>query len=301
MKNILLLIALFAALSSQSQTNLYHPFPDSNAVWNINYYWACMGSEPNNDLFSLTYSGDTIIGSTSYHKLNTPFIDHQSVGTCGGGTTGYQGAIRHDGPGKRVYFVPPSSGNEQLLYDFNLQVGDTVEGYLETNAWPADVVQEIDSVLVGNTYRKRWIINTCYNISLIEGIGSTYGLIQPSPGCVTDLPDYAITCFRQNGETLFPDTVSNCELITAIPAVHPVPDGLIIRPNPCHGSFSIDFGTLVTKTEIRLTDISGKLVLVEQVDGRQQVSVENLRSGVYILSVISGGKNLLNRKIVNLP
>jgi hypothetical protein len=301
MKWLLFIIAIFAALAGQSQTNLYHPFPDSNAVWNFNYFWACMGSDPTNDFFSVTYSGDTVIGSNIYHKLYIPFILHQSAGTCGGETPGYKGAIRHDGLNKKVFFVSPSSASEELLYDFNLQVGDTVQGYLGSFALPADVVQEIDSVLTGNSYRKRWIINTCYNISLIEGIGSTYGLIQPSPGCITDLPDYTFTCFRQNGETLYPDTTAACELITsAEPGMLPVVE-FTIAPNPCRGSFTIDFGNSTTATGIRLTNIEGKIIRDEPVNGRLMITIDNLRGGTYILTVTDRSRSTASRRIICWP
>ncbi|MBK6397641.1 MAG: hypothetical protein IPF75_05100 [Bacteroidetes bacterium] len=53
-----------------------------------------------------------------------------------------------------------------MLYDFNLEVGDTVHGYL--GSWlfsnNLDTVTAIDSILVGNSYRKRWSICPNYDI-----------------------------------------------------------------------------------------------------------------------------------------
>lgn len=70
-----------------------------------------------------------------------------------------------------------------------------MKGYIASFAVQTDTVQSIDSVLVGNTYLKRLIIKNCYNVHFIEGIGSVYGLLERSPGCVTDLPDYSLTYF----------------------------------------------------------------------------------------------------------
>ncbi|MDA9312690.1 hypothetical protein OAD50_03035 [Vicingaceae bacterium] len=55
-----------------------------------------------------------------------------------------------------------------------MQVGETVQGYIQSTGLQTETVQSIDSVLVGTVNHKRWTINTYYNIYFIEGIGSTY-------------------------------------------------------------------------------------------------------------------------------
>src|SRR5204863_2804445 len=133
---------------------------------------------------------------------------------------GYRGAIRQDTMNRKVFFVSPSNTTEQLLYDFNMQVGDTVKGYIETFTSPSDTVKSIDSVLVGNSYRKRWTINTgfLWEVRFIEGIGSIHGLIEFSWGNTYYAPVYFFGCFAQNGQTLYNySTFSGpCELITSI-------------------------------------------------------------------------------------
>ncbi len=39
------------------------------------------------------------------------------------------------------------------------------------------VIQEVDSVLIGGNYRKRWLLNPGYPI-LIEGIGAVSGFLE---------------------------------------------------------------------------------------------------------------------------
>ncbi len=277
---------MFSWLCVQAQTNNYHPFPDSNAVWNIHYWMACWGSEAADDHYSITFAGDTLIGGTSYHKLTTPYIEHHSTGNCSWTSLGYLGAIRRDGANRKVYFVLSPDTSGQLLYDFNLQVGDAIQGYLGNFAWPADTVREIDSVMVVNSYRKRWRINPCYNIDIIEGIGSTYGLIIPSPGCVTDLPDFTITCFQQNGETLYPDTITACGLITAANPPPPGSTDIKIYPNPVTDQLTIECPDPTIKTSICLCDVHGRNVIQEVVT--QAVTIINtrhLQAGVYVLQL----------------
>ncbi len=212
---ILPFIILFGTFYSISQTSIYHPFPDSDAVWNFHYHAYCFYNGDGDDNYSIVMTGDTLINGENYHQLKTPFIESYSTGNCGYNQIGYRGAIREDVVEKKVYYVPPASTSEELLYDFNLEVGDTVKGYINTSLMPddVDVVLSIDSVLVGSTYRKRWNINNCYGISIIEGVGSTYGLFMPSPGCTPDQASFSLTCLQQNGQPLYPDTLSVCEPI----------------------------------------------------------------------------------------
>lgn len=185
MKNLLLVLLTLTAFSTSAQTSVYHPFPDSNACWNVNMSQGMcfMGGFSSED-YSLTFSGDTIIENQTYQKLVTPYVQISITGGCTQQNfPGYQGAIRQDIINKKVFFVPPAQSSELLLYDFTMETGDTIKGYLATFNSPPDVVAEIDSVLIGDNYRKRWSINPCYDIYLIEGVGSTFGLLKPSPGC----------------------------------------------------------------------------------------------------------------------
>jgi len=295
----MILLAMVLALSATAQQSVYHPFPDSNAIWNMHYTMYCFGGGIGDDYYSITFRGDTVINGTSYHRLTTPFIQSNTTGNCGGVNLGYRGAIRQDVAGRKVYFVPPAAASEQLLYDFNLQVGDTVKGYLESWATPKDIVQAIDSVLVGTSYHKRWKINSCYNIWLIEGIGSTYGLTELSPGCITDLADYSIVCFRQNGSTLYPDTTTPCELITSVPTHDQNSFQVSVYPNPSNGVFTITFADPVNVREIRLADLTGHLILDQMITSQSRITIGNLGRGTYLLQVIGQNSRIITRKIIN--
>ncbi len=299
MKKLLLLFSTLLAFFANGQTSVYHPFPESNAIWNIHYQFYCFFNGTSDENYSITISGDTLISSQTYHKLTTPYVQSFSTGTCGGISTGYKGAIRQDIINRKVYFVPPSSNTEQLLYDFTMQVGDTVRGYTEPITMQTDTVQSIDSVLVGNSYRKRWNINTCYNIHFIEGIGSTYGLTERSPGCITDLADYSITCFQQNGQTLYPNTTTNCQLITSVNSKDEISLQVNVYPNPSNGLFTVDLDQLIK--EIQLTDLLGNIILQQRTNNQTKFNIENLKSGTYILTLIDKDNRTTNRKIISCP
>jgi len=216
-------------------------------------------------------------------------------------SAGYKGAIRQDTLNRRVFIIPSTAITEQLLYDFTMQVGDTVKGYIETNLNHKDVVESIDTVLVGNNYRKRWKINSGYSIYFIEGIGSTYGLIEYSPGTVVDWADISTSCFRQNGITLYPDTITNCGLITSVKPIEIQNDQLRIYPNPSYGSFTIEFDKSINIKEILLTDLLGKIIIQQQTGNLTKIIITDLQSETYILTIIDKDNNLLNKKIISCP
>jgi hypothetical protein len=167
MKKIILFVTLLISFNAKSQTSVYHPFPDSAANWNIVSHRPCgLGFDMWEYNYSIVISGDTLINGNTYHKLDIPVQVIETHGACNSNGTlvspgYYAGCIRQDTSIKKVFFVPPSDSVEWLLYDFNMAVGDSVKGYTGTFAFPVEVVQNIDSVLVGNSYRKRWIINSC--------------------------------------------------------------------------------------------------------------------------------------------
>lgn len=142
-KNLLFSFTLLTFITN-AQTSVYHPFPDSNAVWNIESSFQCWTGIPATvyTYYSLTFGQDTIINSQVYHTLTVPFLLTDSTGCSSAGVTldVYKGAIRQDTSLKKVFIVPPFNSTEQLLYDFTMQVGDTVKGYLENSAFPTDIV-----------------------------------------------------------------------------------------------------------------------------------------------------------------
>ena len=60
---------VLTSIVSQAQTNVYHPFPDSDAQWNGQSWYKSSMTTVTYDTYSLIISGDTTIGSLVYHKL----------------------------------------------------------------------------------------------------------------------------------------------------------------------------------------------------------------------------------------
>ena len=161
----LIIFSLLLCFSSFGQLNYF--FPDSNSYFSVSWmkFW---------------FEGDTTINDFKYKKVymqsNDSIADFSRAH--------YFTAIREDTIAEKVYCFNPCYGilgeydplneeRELLLYDFSVNVGDTVRFctfigtqdfyYPEINEL---IVKSIDYVLIDNNYRKR--------INLIRSRWETY-------------------------------------------------------------------------------------------------------------------------------
>ena len=192
-----LVISAFC-FTANAQTNVYHPFPDSNAVWN-----EYTGTNSGYGYYIESIIGDTIINSIKYHKVykhTESLTPSDTIITIS--NSWFIGAIREDSL-KRIYFynkyAVPCCGKTDstyLLYDFSKHVGDTVffsNNFQYGYTYPYLIVNSIDSILAYNQYRKRFNLN---GETWIEGIGSTRSLFSAILGIPTCFCTNELVCYK---------------------------------------------------------------------------------------------------------
>jgi len=295
MKKLLLLCFLFVAFSAKGQTSVYHPFPDSDAVWNISWTHYDQGFVTCTETGKWSYiiSGDTLINSIMYHKIYIPYCRWLSGFCvidlpCQGG---YAGAYRQDTLNKKVWFMFPDSTNEGVLYDFNLNVGDSVH-LPYSNCY--NYISSIDSILIGTNYRKRWhLSNDPFFDFLIEGIGSSLGLLgNAGTGALCspfDQGDYTtLSCFRQNNKTLYPDSTTACDISSSVNNLSEKNISIALSPNPFHSTATLtisDNSEIASSLAMTIYDVMGRLVRTVAVGSgsKQEIKIErgDLRNGLY--------------------
>jgi hypothetical protein len=185
MKKSLLVILFSVSLRLFAQTNVYHPFPDSNAIWNQESVYLVQNT-PVSEPQKFFYSGDTVIATFTYKRVLTTGYRYYLIPSNGCCYYYNQphGFIRQDSTQKKIYYF---DSKDTLLYDFDLKVGDTLPPTYTNNPSIGNYVSSIDSILIGSTYRKQFHISVLGSTSvvdsnyvqLIEGIGSTFGLLWP--------------------------------------------------------------------------------------------------------------------------
>ncbi len=302
-KILIVFFALFVGLKLSSQTNVYHPFPTDTAIWFHNFIpTGCSGGCP---YYRTIQMGDTILSTVAYKKV------YKQQGTyfpsCGGsnpcfnpsGYLNYVGALRQDSALKKVYFFPTGLTHDTLLYDFNLNLGDTLaKSYL--NGGGFGIVKKIDSILVNGEYNKAFSFTPTLSSNesfLIEGVGNSFG---PLEYFGNNLNDYhGLCCFNQNQ---IPNTACSgiCPMhVLEINQINESPE-LIISPNPVNSTFTIK-GTK-NIGYIKITDVLGNEIKSQRMaapTNEIMVDVNRFDSGVYYILITSVTETIIKKIIVS--
>ena len=190
----------------------YIPFPETSANWNVS--WSdvdCYVSGLQDGVFTYYYNGDTVINSNTFHKV---YRSGLCIQCCYppylGRLNGYMGGLRNDSINKKVLWIRPDLTTDEILYNFNIVVGDTLKGWL-ASACPDPTIISIDSILIGSKYHSRYnFVGGICEGALIEGIGSTLGLLEPF---FTFEGGGVLNCMRNMNNIYFPDSSGSCGII----------------------------------------------------------------------------------------
>ena len=302
MKGLYFYFSIVISTNSLAQTSIYHPFPDSNVVWNVEVSSQCSVGFADHYWHSYILDGDTIIGLYNYRKVYDAWIIEHWV--CWGMNFSYPGeyvgAIRQDTALRTVYFFELGSASENLLYDFDLHVGDTLRGYNSFGCAEDSIISEEDSVYIDGNYRKRWKLDFWYGPNyIIEGVGFTGGPFSPICGWFEG--GSTLICCTQNNVILFQDSMYTttpglCEVINSIPILENKQE-VRLFPNP----FSNE-ATLETKNfpaTLFILNNMGQLVKQQQINSSSTpITSEFLRSGVYTFCIQSSHADPLYMKVL---
>ena len=153
---------------------------------------------------------DTLINNLNYYKLYKSGVAYYDMPFHYANV--YVGAIREDD--NNIYYIKKNRTTETWLYNFNLNVGDTVKSAIAKGK----TVISIDTLPSG-----RKIFN--YDLGhytrgfLIEGIGTNGGLFS---GGTSYIPLHSgeracyLICYAENGALVYqstPNINSNCEIV----------------------------------------------------------------------------------------
>ena len=276
MKKILFFVLLLTCFMANGQSSVYKAFPTNQGNWVYRYY-----DDFGNPTFMFseyTLSGDTTISLTNYKKIYSSSI--------------YQGAIRENA--KIIYFVPDTSINEYVLYNFNLGLGDTIIHPFGGAVCSNDtiLITQVDSVLASDGYHRQLYLST--GVTWIEGIGSTIYLLQPANFLCVSGNSY-LQCMINDATFNYPNSISTCFVSTEENELNE--QTIAVHPNPSNGQFSIVSENVMK--EIYITDLMGRITYLEETNDKTKITIDHLKSGIYILTVLDiNGKIGIRRIIV---
>lgn len=292
----LLFFLLLLNIKTVAHSQVYHALPDSGAVWTVL-------SEAQNVIVPYQYgydtyslSGDTLIGNTVYRRFRN--------------STGYDhGGLREDTLNNRIYFAGVIFGQsfpDSLLYDFNVQIGDTAcmdptgEYY---------VVNTIDSVLILGQFRKRIQMTSQFGLTdeWIEGVGSTNHPFRPAIGMEFE-GNWTTMCLQNDTTGIYNhyNVVSNNG--PWYPSLHPGYCGLTtigqIQANAevsafiRNGFLFIKVSAFDSNCTYQIIDISGREIILIKGSDSAEIDLNQFPPGMYLLQIYDQSSNFHSQKLL---
>lgn len=291
-------VLLFVIFSNAifSQINVYKPFPQIG-TWIVQSYGPC---GPDNGGFSnahYTFSryqvnGDTTsFGSYIYYNVtcaSSTSYSYPANVTYGPSTFCF--AYRNDIPNKKVYLYINLSGQykDTLWYDFNLNIGDTLNKTFSINSFgdSRTIVTSIDSVLICGEYHKKFQFN-CQgypSLDLIEGVGFVDNFIGTSPMCPFEpvyLYNTEFTCLLLSVKE---ETSASIHLFP-----NPLSEETTLKSDKFMKNATLTLYNMLGQETKKIKNISGQTITFHR---------DNLSRGTYFIRLTQDNQTITTEKII---
>lgn len=258
----------------------------------------------NNNWLVNQYTINPIISTMGWGYVDTVFVDTLKYYKLN------HVLVREDTVSNRIYTreqvsTPYVDTFEQVLYDFNLKVGDTIELWKQKSDTNRHFVAKVDSVVINGVYHKLWQYDPLpnnpvgqYSYIVIEGIGSMGGPLYPlNP--VGFEQHYRLVCFTKNGSLVtVPDNDSipcpyggdylslNTCLLDIEDKVSAKQSAVVISPHPANSSSVITLPYTLQSGELTIYNTMGQTVRQVSFSNAAKVSIgQSPNAGMYYYKV----------------
>lgn len=306
MKNlILIVILLFSGVSFAQQD-----WAPIGAKW---WFKSDCLLDPDCGYYTLESKRDTLINNV-WAKV----IEKKIFGGEGGTNIGLSKFIMYANDNK-VYNYDEINGEFYVLYDFNLQAGDTLtiqsphkyrgfqNPYGENDIVFFQVV--VDSTIIKSVggYPLKHLYTSptdtsayFFNGAIKERLGNSFSIFgEPTLGMPGGYPSY-LRCYKDD---LIDLTNSNCDYISTTGIAEAVENTISVYPNVVNDFLQINWGKegLAYKFTINLYDSRGEIVYTKNIVSSEsilKIDTQHLFSGLYFLNVIQSTGQIYNYKII---
>jgi hypothetical protein len=287
MKNSILLIAGFLTIISISGQN-YFPLVQENNEWTT-LIVIQSGPYPWDTTFwtdNYRLSGDTVINNQTYTKLYKSQEEFPI-------NWNYCAGLREEN--QKVWRNGTNNYPEMLIYDFTLNLGDTI------NLWDDDpmIVDSIVNKPINNENRKHIYFSYPGYPSLselwIEGIGSNRGILEPGSGTFEGGSSWLL-CMKENGAIIYSNpNYNSCFLITKIEEIN---NSLIeAYPNPAEDLIKISNLENIRIESISLFDLSGQKIR-DFDKSKTELDLSRISTGIYLLKLSYANSEIIRKIII---
>jgi hypothetical protein len=315
-KHLIVIFFTFLGVNVNSQN--YQELLKEGNKWNIlcELLATCNCGEAKT--YSLTLSNDTLIGELNYKKLMCKIIAIEDT------TTVYVAAVREDVANQKVYVKYPDK-DEQSLYDFNCQIGDTLFVKETLNdVWCNEklirFVKNVESydidghagklITISDTlYRScrehnygEWVtVNTKYEVNTdgwYEGIGSLKSLIELEhiDNFASSVNALELLCFWNHNDLIYHHKYkSGCSYAFKFTGIEEIfhEKKISIYPNPTKGELTIN--TDLDISSIQIYDIKGNTIIKTK---QKNINISNYSKGIYLVKIHTISNEIKEYKII---
>lgn len=287
MKNSILLIAGFLTIISISGQN-YFPLVQENNEWTT-LIVIQSGPYPWDTTFwtdNYRLSGDTVINNQTYTKLYKSQEEFPI-------NWNYCAGLREEN--QKVWRNGTNNYPEMLIYDFTLNLGDTI------NLWDEDpmIVDSIVNKPINNENRRHIYFSYPGYPSLselwIEGIGSNRGILEPGSGTFEGGSSWLL-CMKENGAIIYSNpNYNSCFLITEIEEIN---NSLIeAYPNPAEDLIKISNLENIRIESISIFDLSGQKIR-DFDKSKTELDLSRISTGIYLLKLSYANSEIIRKIII---
>jgi hypothetical protein len=308
-KHLIIIFLLFLVINVNSQ-NYQELIKDGNK-WNVLCEMLATCNCGFAKTYSLTLVNDTLIGELNYKKLMCETIDVENTSTV------YAAAIREDTANKKVYVRYPDK-DEELLYDFDPNIGDTIFVRDITNDEKViRFVKDVgDNTMNGYDGKQVTVSDTTYIIGYnrpnnsyyttkdesfsdvwYEGIGSLKSLIELGhiDTFAESIDNLELLCFWNYDNLIYHNYRPECVYAYVFAGIEEISNDqkINIYPNPTKGELTIDSDLGISN--IQIYDVKGNAIIETK---QKSINISGLSKGMYLVKVHTISNEVKRYKII---
>ena len=234
---------------------------------------------------------DTLIGNNIYKRIlsTTLYAPHEPNDSL---YTHYEMLYVFEN-NQAVYGYNKWTGDE-LLYDFNAEVGDTLD--LNLGAPSPFIVDSVGIMNINGFQLKFQIIRfpslflpgTFDKMQFLEGVGSLYSHLFHSYTqlWIADVPVYNFRCYEDENIgllNLYPNI--DCDYIPGVTSTGPVTENYVsVFPNPANNFLIVKDNSQACE-HLLIVDLLGKVRINEKITSpdNKQLDIHELENGIYFV------------------
>ena len=316
LKHLALLLLLAFAGANIANAQSTEPLVSEGKQWNVIFRFAPWTPPQPATCYTTCYKleGETVIDGCTYQLMLQTYREDLTGWTV-------NSALREDN-GKVFYRNYLGNGTfnpeEALLYDFSMQIGDSINPYpYDDENYVFLVLDAVKDTIIGDDItRKRYEFhyseggypNYSSKEIWVEGIGSEFGIFSSGDLALIGGSN-SLLCSYENDEIVWENTgslhtcfYSNYD-ITGIEELET--KEATIYPNPAGNTLNISFAQDAECQSVEIHSLDGRLIETFpetslQTGNQTTLDISNLTAGVYIMKVkLVDGKEFTEKLIKN--